>query len=152
MLQKTKEQALIRLMELCARAEKSSGDARRLMAHWGVPESDRAAVLEKLIREKFIDDARYAAAYVAEKTRLNGWGPHKIKAGLRQKGITLAQVLEPESTRARLDERLRRKLKTIQAHNPQDLKNKLLRHGLSLGYDFDDVRDGVDRLLKSTDD
>ncbi|MEG1612521.1 MAG: RecX family transcriptional regulator, partial [Alistipes sp.] len=33
---KTPEQALTSLMRLCARAEKSSGDALRLMRTWGV--------------------------------------------------------------------------------------------------------------------
>ena len=37
---KTPEQALAALMRLCARAEKSEGDARRLMRGWGVAEKD----------------------------------------------------------------------------------------------------------------
>ena len=37
---KTPDEALAALMRLCARAEKSEGDARRLMRGWGVAEKD----------------------------------------------------------------------------------------------------------------
>ena len=45
---KTAQQALQSLMRLCARGEKSSGDALRLMSQWQVPQSERGAVLDKL--------------------------------------------------------------------------------------------------------
>ena len=59
---KTPEQALAALMRLCARAEKSQEDARRLMRGWGLAERDAEGVLAKLVRDRFIDDARYAGA------------------------------------------------------------------------------------------
>ena len=59
---KTPEQALAALMRLCARAEKSEGDARRLMRGWGVAEKDAEQVLGRLVRDRFIDDSRYAEA------------------------------------------------------------------------------------------
>ena len=37
---KTPEQALAALMRLCARAEKSQDDARRLMRGWGLAERE----------------------------------------------------------------------------------------------------------------
>ena len=70
---KTPEQALAALMRLCARAEKSQEDARRLMRGWGLAERDAEGVLAKLVRDCFIDDARYAGAFVREKLRLSGW-------------------------------------------------------------------------------
>ena len=71
---KTPEQALAALMRLCARAERSEEDARRLMTRWGVAPADRERVLERLRRDRFIDDARYAEAFVREKINLSGWG------------------------------------------------------------------------------
>ena len=84
---KTPEQALTSLMRLCARAEKSEGDARRLMRGWGLAERDAEAVLARLVRERFIDDTRYAEAFVREKLRLSGWGEYKIRTALQRKGI-----------------------------------------------------------------
>ena len=44
---KTPDEALAALMRLCARAEKSEGDARRLMRGWGVAEKDAAAMVRE---------------------------------------------------------------------------------------------------------
>lgn len=84
---KTAAQALSALMRLCSRAEKSSGDALRLMRGWQVPEGERAGVLATLLEQRFIDDSRYAAAYVREKSRLSGWGILKIRRQLALKGV-----------------------------------------------------------------
>ena len=67
---KSPEQALAALMRLCARAERSSGDALRLMRTWGVAQEAQQKVLRELLDQRFIDDARYAEAFVREKMRL----------------------------------------------------------------------------------
>ena len=74
---KTPEQAYAALIRLCARSEKSSGDALRLMQRWGVKPSARQGVLQKLLADRFIDDNRYAEAFVRDKIRLSGWGARK---------------------------------------------------------------------------
>ena len=84
---KTPDEALASLMRLCARAEKSEGDARRLMRGWGLAERDAQQVLDRLLRDRFIDDNRYAEAFVREKLRLSGWGEYKIRTALQRKGV-----------------------------------------------------------------
>lgn len=154
---KTAAEALQSLMRLCARAEKSSGDALRLMHTWGVPERERQGVLERLVAQRFIDDRRYAEAYVREKTGLSGWGARKIATHLRQKGVdntiitaTLA-TLDVDDTRRHLKERLERKLRTIKATTEYDLRGKLLRHALSAGYGYDIAKDVIDELRSNVD-
>lgn len=150
---KTPEQALAAMMRLCARAEKSSGDAMRLMAGWGVSADDARKVLAKLEKERFIDDRRYAEAYVREKTNLNGWGSYKIRRMLSSKGIgqgIIDDVLgkfDRSSSKARLDEMLARKTPTVRAANNYELKGKLVRYGLSLGYDYDQVVQAVEEAI-----
>lgn len=151
---KTAEQALNALMRLCSRAEKSSGDALRLMYRWGVPIAERQGVLDKLVEMRFIDDARYAEAYTREKSQLTGWGARKIAQNLYQKGVskdivakTLA-MLESDDQRAMLEKRLQRKLPTIKATTDYERRGKLLRYALSLGYDYDMVISVIDTLLR----
>ena len=55
---KSPEQALQTLMQQCARSERSSGDALRLMRQWGVADEDAQKVLAQLQKERFIDDSR----------------------------------------------------------------------------------------------
>ena len=153
---KTPDKALQDLMRYAARAERSSGDALRLMRRWGIGEVDRRQILEKLQRQHFIDDERFAEAYVREKTRLAGWGIHKIRAGLRMKGIAPAliervtQVLSDQrpDNKQRLAELLARKRRSLKEADVYKVKDKLIRFGISRGFDYEDVADVVQQILQ----
>lgn len=154
---KTPEQALAALMRLCARAEKSQEDARRLMRGWGLAERDAEGVLAKLVRDRFIDDARYAGAFVREKLRLSGWGGYKIRTALQRKRIdrALIDAALAEADRSGMDERLRRQLerkaRTAKYTTQYELKTKLIRYGLSLGYDYETVVEAASGLVTDTE-
>lgn len=140
-------------MRLAARSEKSSGDAMRLMQNWGVEPTARQGVLQKLIDAKFIDDGRYAEAFVRDKMRFSGWGAFKLRAALRNKGISneivdeVLSALNSSDMSERLRERLERKMRTTKYSSRYDLKTKLMRYGASLGYDFESVAEVVDALI-----
>jgi regulatory protein len=152
---KTPDEALASLQRLCARAERSSGDAMRLMARWGVESSKRAEVLQKLLRDRFIDDRRYAEAFIREKTSLSAWGEYKIRAALRRKGISdeiishALQEINPAANIGRLTERLTRKARSTKYKSAYELKTKLLRYGLSLGFQMEQVLDCVEQVLNT---
>lgn len=149
---KSAAQALQSLMRLCARAEKSSGDALRLMRGWGVAEAEREGVLNKLIEQRFIDDRRYAEAYIREKSNLAGWGARKIAFQLRQKGIdkeiisTSLATLDSDAQLQQLTAKLERKIRTIKAANNYELRGKLLRYGMGLGFDYEMTRSAIDKI------
>lgn len=155
---KSPEQALAALMRLAARSEKSSGDALRLMQNWGVEQSARQGVLQKLIDNKFIDDRRYAEAFVRDKMRFSGWGVFKLRAALRNKGISaeiieeILHTLNRSDMTERLHERLERKMRTTKYTSRYELKTKLMRYGASLGYDFESVVDVVDALISDIEE
>lgn len=155
---KTPEQAYAALIRLCARSEKSSGDALRLMQRWGVEPSARQGVLQKLLADRFIDDNRYAEAFVRDKIRLSGWGARKIRTSLRLKGIAAAIIdealarLDPANQSERLRTQLEKKLRLTRYKDTYDLKTKLIRYGLSLGYDYDAVLDAAGELIQTNDE
>ena len=151
---KSAQQALQSLMRLCARSEKSSGDALRLMQQWQVPHTERQGVLERLVKERFIDDGRYAEAYVREKSRLSGWGARKIAMQLRQKGVSQAIIdealrqLDSNVELPRLVDKLRRKIRTTKYTSDYELRGKLMRYALSLGFDYDIAQRAVEDSLE----
>ena len=117
---KTVEQALASLMRECARSERSSGDALRLMKRWGLSDADAQRVLQRLQAERFIDDCRYAEAFVRDKLNLSGWGAYKIKSALRTKGVSneiinevVAPMIAATDMSERLEEIMRRRLRII---------------------------------------
>ena len=139
---KSPEQALAALMRLCARAEKAESDARRPMRGWA---------------DRFIDDRRYADAFVREKMRLSGWGAYKIRAALRRKGIAPETIdaawaaVDPAGMGDRLRTQLARKVRTLRAATPRELKTKLIRYGLSLGYDYETVLPAAAEFIEECD-
>ncbi len=152
---KTAEQALQSLMRVCARSERSSGDALRLMKRWGVADDAARKVLSKLQAERFIDDARYAEAFVRDKLNLSGWGAYKIKTSLRTKGISkeiIDEVVTPmiaETDMAeRLEDIMRRKMRTLKYSSAYDAKNKLIRFAASRGYELDEAIECASKIVE----
>lgn len=151
---KSAEQALRLLMNMAARAERSSGDALRLMKRWGVDDNDAHRVLQRLIAERFIDDSRYAAAFVREKINLSGWGSYKIVAALRRKGVD-NRIIENALSQygsvdmeERLQGLLEKQIKTVKYRDTSDLRAKLFRFAASRGYDYSTAMQAVDRVVK----
>lgn len=107
-------------------------------------------LVDGLVKDRFVDDARYASAFAREKSSLSGWGKVKISAMLRAKGIAsdvIAAALE-EVDPQRAEEKMTKVLETkarslgiVPGSSDIDRKSweKLLRFALSRGYSYDDV-------------
>ena len=151
---KTAEQALQSLMRECARSERSSGDALRLMKRWGLADEDARKVLAQLQTERFIDDARYAEAFVRDKLNLSGWGAYKIKMTLRTKGVSkeiIEEVMAPMIAKTNMTERLedimRRRMRTLKYSSAYDAKTKLIRFAASRGYEIDEAIECASKIM-----
>ena len=122
-----------------AKAEKAlEGDKEKAMQ-----------VVESLVKDKYVDDLRYACAYAREKSSISGWGEVKIRYMLSAKRISkdvISQALEDidqQRATSRLEKLLENKYRTLK-DDPQ-WKMKLLRFALGRGYSYDDVNE----VLKS---
>lgn len=129
------------------------GDIRKkLMVQLEGNAAEAAEILEHLMKEKYIDDLRYASAYARDKASISGWGATKIRYMLSAKGISsevISQALEEvDSSKAqvRLDKLMENKFKSLK-DDPQ-CRLKMLRFGLGRGYSYEDVASAVDALLK----
>lgn len=149
-----KEKALSRLQSLCARSEKCSGDLRKKMILWKMETTDIEWVISRLTSDKFVDDTRYTAMFVRDKSRISKWGRIKIATALRAKGIAadiindaLTQI-DPSADKAQLLELITRKAKQTKSKSVYDLKNKLIRFGVSRGFDMGLVIDVVNGVVK----
>lgn len=156
--EKTPQQALASLMRLCSRSEKCISDARSLLRRWGVGDADAEAVIRKLVSERFIDEQRYAAAFVRDKVRFSGWGVHKIRAALAAKGVArdaaeqALSVIDKDADSGRLLSRMERKLRSISGGTAYEKRIKTIRYGLSLGYDYEDVLSAADKICRDEQD
>ena len=140
---KTVEQALSVLRRQCARMERSEFDVRRSMMRWQMTADEVQQVVDKLVDERFVDNARYADAFVRDKLRFSGWGRRRIVNALRTKQISLEVIssLEhyfvDEEDSERLTEMLEKKARQVKARNAYDLRDKLVRFGLYRGFELE---------------
>lgn len=143
---------LSRLQKLCSKAEYCEADIYRKALKDLEGDADAARkVLEALISEKYVDNARYASAFAREKAAIQGWGPVKIRFQLKAKGVeegTIRAALE-EIDRGKQADKLRKvllaKARSL-AGDPQ-FRLKLLRFGLTRGYDYDAVEAEVSKII-----
>ena len=132
---------LSKSMALCANREYCRSEIRQKIESWGAGPKDTEKILVYLVKEKFIDEERYSQAFVKDKFKYNKWGKVKISAMLKQKGIPEAiisqslETIEDESYTELLRNLLTKHRKTIKARNQFDLKGKLMRFGLSKGFE-----------------
>ena len=148
------KRALGRMARYCAQQERCTQSVREKLVALELPDDAIERIIERLKRERYLDDARYATYYVRDKARFNSWGPSKLRFMLRSKRIdediineALSNV-DDEAHTAQLENLLRRKLRTSRAADIQKLKAQLLRLGLSHGYSYDDTYRLVAKLVK----
>ena len=116
------------------------------MRRWNLSEEAQAKVMARLVRERYVDDERYARAFVKDKIRYNKWGRRKIEQALWQKHIDnniQQQVLDdvnPEEYVQMLRPLLQQKRKSTKAESPYELKQKLIRFAMGRGFGFDIIR------------
>ena len=150
MKQKTEQDAYLTLAALCAQAEHCQYEMLEKMRKWELSEECQARIMERLVKERYIDDERFARAFVKDKIRYNKWGRRKVQQGLWLKRI------DPEIQQHVLDEiddneylgvlrpLLRQKRNTVKAQNDYELNQKLVRFALGRGFTFDIIRQCLD--------
>ncbi|MBR7030344.1 MAG: RecX family transcriptional regulator [Prevotella sp.] len=146
----TEQEAYLQLAALCAQAEHCQQEMRDKMRRWETAPEVQERVIARLMKERFIDDERYARAFVKDKIRYNKWGRRKVQQGLWMKHIdddiqqrVLDEVDDAEYL-AVLKPLLKQKAKSIKAENDYELTQKLVRFALGRGFTYDIIRQCLD--------
>ena len=148
-----KLKVLNHLRALCSRREYCVADVLKKAAD-GL-EGDRAAaqeVVDVLVKEKYVDDLRYASAFARDKSAIQGWGEVKIRYMLSAKGVPrdvsdkALEEIDQDKADSRLEKLLQNKLRSLK-DDPQ-CRLKLLRFALGRGYSYDEATHTIDQLLR----
>ena len=146
----TYEMALQRLSALCASAEHCEYEITEKMRKWEVEESDCERIMEYLRKAKFVDDERYARAFVKDKIKYNKWGRRKVEQGLWAKHIAedirqrVLDEVDESQYKSVLTDLLKSKRRSIKAANDYEMNRKLIKFALSRGFDYSIVRHCID--------
>lgn len=139
-------QALEKLRVICSKQEKAPGDILTWLKRQGVDGEHHQKILTQLRAEKFVDDNRYAAAFVRDKIKFDHWGIIKIRFMLHQKGIDKSTAekalreVDRDDYRSMIGREIEKKRKSLKGESAA-LWAKLARYGASRGYEMEYMRD-----------
>lgn len=150
----TEQQILNKLTALCARGEHCKHEMLTKMERWEVEEETQQRVLDYLVRERFIDEERYARFFINDKVKYNRWGRRKVEQALYMKRIPkevytpILDSMQEESYEEILIPLLRNKIRSVKGKNDYEVKMKLIRFAMQRGFDYDLSQKCAEQCMK----
>lgn len=141
----TEEEGRIKAEAYCSVAERCVDDVLRKLQQWGVEEDARESIVAFLVKERYVDERRYACAFVRDKYRFNQWGRVKISQALRMKRLASDDIsaaldeIDEDEYEAVLTSLLQKKSRSIKASNEYERNGKQVRFAASHGYDVGEI-------------
>lgn len=147
--------ALSKAQAYCVYQERCQSEARTKLYTWGLWKNDVENILTQLIADGFINEERFSILYAGGKFRIKNWGKAKIKAALKQKGVTdycikkaLVEIDDTEYQNT-LKKLIVKKSKELKEKNKSSLRLKLSAYAISKGFEREVVWDIINNLLNT---
>lgn len=126
---------------------------RKKLVAWELPDDAIKRIIDRLKKEKYLDDSRFTRSFINDKLRFNKWGKTKIIFELKKLNIP-SSIYDPvldelagDEFEKQLMHILSVKVKSVKAKNNYDKKTKLIRFALGRGFSMDLSIKCVDKLL-----
>jgi regulatory protein len=124
----------------------------RKMTRWEVSKDMQEKVLEYLVSEGYIDETRFARAFIRAKKEYNHWGVKKIENALFAKRIS-KDIYDPilkeicnNDYHDILKSLLQNKKRSVKASSDYELRGKLIRFAMQRGFTYDQISEIIDEL------
>lgn len=157
MKQLSEKEALNRAAAYCSGTERCIQDVEKKLSAAGLPPEATERIISRLLREKFIDESRFANSFINDKLRFNKWGRIRIDYELKKRGI-------PDNIRAEAMENIDRDLyvetlynllkskkKSVKAKDRREEYYKLLRFAAGRGFQSHEINVCLKDLLNGAD-
>jgi regulatory protein len=138
----------------CSTQEVCIEEAKIKMRKWNVSETDADEIISVLTESGHINEERYARAFANDKLSINKWGPQKVKLALKQKRIKeqfISKAISEKNVNqdAIIMELLSKKIKSFKKLTDDEIYAKLMRFGLSRGFDYSLVSKYATQIINS---
>ena len=137
----TESEGKTRAEAYCSAAEHCRSEVRAMLERHGAEKPDIENIINHLLREGFIDESRYARAFVHDKVRFAKWGRVKIAQALWQKRIpqditdAALESIDYDEYLAALKDVVKAKFRTVKGATEYERKMKTMRSVCSRGYE-----------------
>ncbi len=133
--------AKLKAGDYCAYQERSQQEVRNKLYQYGLHQNEVEQVISELITEGFINEERFARAYVGGKFRIKKWGRIKIIQGLKQHRISDYCIkkglleIDEEDYLSTLRNLIEKKRENISSSSAPIMNKKLAAFMLQKGYE-----------------
>lgn len=144
-------EAKTKLESLCAYQERCQFEIDQKLISWKFPPDQRDQLIADLISNNFINEERFAEAFVSGKFNIKKWGRIKIKSNLNQKFISnysiqkgLKEIDQEKYWSTIVSLAIKKKIElSSKKGNIWDQKAKVYRFLQSKGYESDIASDAI---------
>ncbi len=144
-------EAKAKLEALCAYQERCQYEMNQKLISWDFLEEQRNQLIADLISNNFINEERFASAFVSGKFRIKKWGKNKIKSHLRMKQISDYSIergmneIDPDEYWKTILELIEKKAKDLSTKKGDHWvkRAKIYTFLLSRGFESDLVSDAI---------
>ena len=139
--------ALAKAEHYCAYQERSQQEVRDKLYEWGLYTNAVENIIIQLIAGNFINEERFANAYVRGKFNQKGWGKNKIKQGLKFKRVSDVLIkkalnnINEDDYLQMLGKVMQKKASLLMETDLYKRKYKLQQYALGRGYENDLIAD-----------
>ncbi|MBL4709517.1 MAG: regulatory protein RecX [Flavobacteriales bacterium] len=143
-------EVLSKAMRYCSYQERSIYEVKQKLREYRLKESDLQLILEYLQKENFLNEIRFADAFVRGKVNIKRWGLFKIREGLSAKGVSSKLVneavkgIDEKVYLQNLEELVEKKLNLL--GTDEQKREKLYRFLQSKGYESDLIMKEMKRI------
>jgi len=137
----------------CNTKEVCISEVKMKMRKWNISERESDKLIAQMVESGCINEERYAKAFAHDKLVLDKWGPQKVRSALKLKGIKetfISKAISEQNVDQEgvISEILGKKLKSFKKFEPREVYAKLMRFGLSRGFDYSIVSKYAEKLSK----
>lgn len=137
------EQARNKIQSFCAYQERSHKEVREKLYGYGLFKNEVDQITVELLDQNFLNEERFAQAFVSGKFRIKKWGRRKIEMHLKEKGVSAYCIkigfkeINTDDYYKTLTELANAKMASVAAKNTFEKKAKTANFLVSRGFESD---------------
>lgn len=143
----SKEDALSLMQKFCAYQDRCQSEVRTRLIEHSVYGDALEQIIADLISDDFINEERFAKAYVSGKFRIKKWGKMKIVKELKFRRISAYSInkglkeIDYDDYLETLNSLLEKKSRTLNSKDKWDKRKKLTAFATQKGYEYEVIKE-----------
>lgn len=146
-------EAKIKIAAYCAYQERCQMEVRNKLHEKGIFGDNAEDLIAEMIAEGFLNEERFAQAFVRGKYRLKKWGRNRIQMELKQRQLSPYCIksgmkeIDPEEYWEILKRETEKKYHSVKEQDEFKKKYKTTQYLMSRGFEIDLIQNALDELI-----